>query len=115
MDFSGISKIGSNILAAFLVLGGIVLAIVGLYMTSYIGTISLGAVFYTVENGSLPITDGANSTLSTLESGYNSAIVSVNSGTLFATSLISVAVILIIFGGFLMVKGKGKKSKKVNY
>lgn len=109
MDFG---KIGKNIVMVFGVLALVMGGIVSLYMIAYVGTIILGSVFQTAASGDLPITTGANTTLTTLQTGFNTAVTSVNSGSTFATSLIPVAVILLIFAGVVVIGYLGYKKFK---
>ena len=106
------SKVGSNILKAFGILGVIAGAIRAIYLILFVVTIVLGSVFKVAADGSLPITDGANTTLTTLETSYNTVIGSVNTSTEFAGSLIPIAIILIVFGGVVVLVYMGYKSYK---
>ena len=109
------SKIAKGILGAFAVLGALVASVGTYYLLAYIYTIILGSVFEVGATGDLPITNGSNNTLGTLETSFNAAVVDINTGVTFGTSLVPVVIIIIIFAGFLAlgyagykrVKGKG--------
>lgn len=106
------SKIGGNVLKAFAVLAGILGGIGALYILGFVITVVLGSIFQTTVDGSLPITSGANTTLTSMETSFNTAVGSVTDGAEFATSLIPVAVILLVFGGVVAVGYVGYKKFK---
>ena len=107
-----LNKIGKNILIAFGILVAIAGTVGAIYLTMFVVTIVLGSVYKVAEDGTLPITDGANATLAGLETSYNTAIGSVDSGAIFAASLIPIAVILIIFGGIVALGVVAYKKRK---
>jgi len=105
-------SIGKGIISAFAVLGAIVAGIGAVYLLAFVYTVVLGSIFNVAQTGDLPITTGANTTLTTMETGFNSAVTSVNSGTTFATSLIPVAVVLLVFAGLVAGGVYGYKKMK---
>lgn len=104
-------KIDKGILGAFLMLLGLVGLIGGLFFLQYIYGIVLGSVFQTVQTGGLNVTVATELFLNNTESDFFTTIGYVNTGAKFAGTLITVAVILIIFGAFLTMGRKGKKGK----
>lgn len=107
-----LKQIGKGIVAAFGILAAIVGGIGSVYLIAYVIAIMLGSVYKTAQSGDLPITNATNTTLGTMETGFNTAITSVNSGTTFAASLIPVAVVMVVFGGIAVLGYVGYKKYK---
>lgn len=111
MDFGG--DIGKNIIEAFKILGIIMAIIGGLFLGAFIITLVLGTMFYAVQGGNIPVTNASNTTLTSIETGFNSNVSTIVSAAGFAGQLITVAIILLVFAGIGIwgyQKYKGNKS-----
>lgn len=117
MDAGTGDRVSKGIIAAFTILGSIVVLLGAIFLSVYLNALILGSVFQVGLNGSLPVTTTTLSFLNTTESSFFGANNSVLSGLTFATSLIPIAIILLVLGGvivggvvgyrYLKKKGKG--------
>jgi len=106
--------IALGILAAFGLLVGIVGIVGGLYMSTYIISIVLGSIFQVAVNGSLPVTNGTLEFMKDTEVSFFQVTGNVLTGAEFAGTLITIAIVLIVFAGLVIGGYAGYKALKNN-
>jgi len=98
MELDSISK---GIINAFKVLG-VLIGLIGIgFVVLFVYLVITGSIYEVAQNGTLPITNGTNVTLAQAEAGLQTTYGYVIDGFIFAGSLIAVAVVLLVFGGFI--------------
>jgi len=111
MNIDG-DKIAKGITIAFLVVLGIATIVGTLFMVLYIITLILGVLFALASGGSLPVSNNTTVLLASLENAFSTVLNSLITSTIFAASLIPIAIILLVFAGvFLGVQAYKKWSK----
>jgi len=99
-------EIDKGIIKAFMLLVTLV-ALIGIgFVVQFVYLVMTGSIFQTAAAGNLPITNGTNNSLTAAETDMNTVFGYVRTGYLIAGGLISVAVIILIFIGFVKY-GKG--------
>lgn len=113
MDLSG-KAIGKGILEAFAVVGAVVAVLAGLFISLYVVTIVLGALF-NLTSTTLPISTAAATYLTNISTAFFTVANSLLSAVTFAGTLMPIAIVLLVFAGagFGVYAGykKYKKSK----
>jgi len=107
-------ELAMNILKAFGVILGIIGILGAITLTAFIITLVLGAIFYTAESGDLPVGNNTTSTLSDIEAGFISNMGNITTATGFGLQLLTVVVILIIFGSLVYIGVKKYKGGSKN-
>jgi len=97
----GAMGIDKGMLRGFLLILGIVSAVGAIFLASYIWAIVGGSIAYVAENGSLPVTSGTTTFLGTAETAFFTNLTTIQTAAGFAAALITVAVILLVFAGFI--------------
>lgn len=100
--------IDKGILKAFGLMVLIVGSLTTFFLSEYVAAILLGSVFQTTADGSIPITSDASTFLGTAEDDFVTTFGYVNTGIKFASALITVVAVILVFASFLPKRG-GKK------
>ncbi len=109
------NSIAKNIMAAFIMILGLISIIGGIYLIQYVYGVVLGSIFQLTNDGSINVTVGTQGFLNTTETNFIAVMKKVNSGVTFAASFIIIGVVLIVFAGFIVFgfrKYKGMKGGK---
>jgi len=110
---SKVFGIDEGILKAFALMVLLVGSVTTFFLSEYVSAILLGSVFQTTADGSIPITSDATTFLGTAEDDFVTVFGYLNTGIKFASALITVVAVILVFASFLP-KGRGKK-KDMDY
>jgi len=106
-------SIMKGILDAFKMLALVVALIGGIYLSLFVVTLVIGVVFNLALAGSINVSTATITSMNNTFNSFTTMITVISTALAFTGSLLTVAIVLLVFGGIFAVgKEKYKKSSK---
>jgi hypothetical protein len=99
----------SGLIAGMLILASIFALLIGLYATGMIGGLVVGSIAQVATGGDITVSTQMNTSIAALETSYISDTTSIFSNTGLIIALVSIVVLVILFG-IKFNMGTGRKS-----
>lgn len=92
---------------AFVLLMWIIATIGSMFLMLFLTVMVVGVVFYLVQSGTISVPDSVNTTLTSIVTGFTTVVTTILSAITFTTGLITVVIVIAVFGGFIYFGKKG--------